>query len=81
MFTRVLMGDADFVLSALIDQHQFLAAQTDYHQMNTHHHQQIYTVCHSPATTPSMWIPNKKDTQVGRSSSSIVPCPHLTKTR
>ena len=33
-------------------------------------------VCQSPAVTPSIFIPSKEDTQVGLSSSSVLPRPH-----
>jgi len=36
-----LWDDTNYSIPQL-DQYQFLAAQTDYHQMHTHHHQQIY---------------------------------------
>lgn len=41
----------------------------------------VQTVCHRPAATTSIRIPNKEDTQVGLSSSSVLPCPHFSKTR
>lgn len=34
-------------------------------------------VCHRPAATSSIRIPNKDDTHVGLSSSSVLPWPHL----
>lgn len=39
----------------------------------------MQTVCQSPAATLAIGIPNKEETQVGLSSSSVLPCPHYIK--